>query len=238
MRGEHDAALGLFDAAIAEVDHPKIRYFRAKSLKALERFEESIAEFEALVDKPEVEKYRSEILAFIAAMKARRDEAALNARLEAERVAREKAEAERRAAERAADEAAMKLMRERRTGLLPPREGRAVDGPVVARLMPFQPVAWPSMTEHGGRAGALEVLERVDAYDLKLGAAKVLTFVALGGVSVGVGVGFNAFADGEPTDGARQTGLAFGVVGLVSGLAAGVVWPSPFIDPREPGLEP
>ena len=40
MKGEHAAAMSLFDAAIVETDHPKIRYFRAKSLIALKRFEE------------------------------------------------------------------------------------------------------------------------------------------------------------------------------------------------------
>ena len=44
QKGQHDAAIRIFDAALIETDHPKIHYFRAKSLRALSRREEAIAE--------------------------------------------------------------------------------------------------------------------------------------------------------------------------------------------------
>lgn len=37
--GRHEAALGFFDRSLAELDHPMIRFFKARSLVALERWE-------------------------------------------------------------------------------------------------------------------------------------------------------------------------------------------------------
>jgi tetratricopeptide (TPR) repeat protein len=82
QRGDHNAALRLFDAALIEANHPKIRYLRAKSLRALDRFDEAIAEFESILERSEVAKYRTEIAAFINDMRGELERARLNKQLE------------------------------------------------------------------------------------------------------------------------------------------------------------
>lgn len=232
QKGQHDAALRLFDAALIETDHPKIRYFRAKSLKSLERLDESIAEFESIVDRPEVAKYRTEILSFVSDMKGKKERERLAEKLEAERQARARAEAERRAAERKADEAAIGLLRQKRSGLLPSTDLRSQDGPTVSRIVPLVPTTWEPTTDYEGRLEVMKVMSGLERYETELTAAKVLTVVAVVGVSVGVGLGLNPLAEERPGPGSQQAGLAVGVVGVVSGLAAMALWPSAPTDPR------
>ncbi len=232
QKNDHVAALSLFEAALVETDHPKIRYFRAKSLKSLDRLDESIAEFEAILDREEVSKYRSEIMSFINEMKGDKERDKLAQKLEAERQARAKAEAERRAAERKADESAISLLRQKRSGLLPATELRMQDGPTVARIVPLVPIMWEPTTDYEGRLEVMQVVSGIERYETELTAAKVLTVLAVIGVSVGVGVGLNPLADREVGQSAQQAGLAIGVVGVVSGLAAMALWPSEPVDPR------
>jgi len=232
QKNDHAAALSLFEAALVETDHPKIRYFRAKSLKSLERLDESINEFEAILDREEVAKYRSEIMSFINEMKGDKEREKLAQKLEAERLARTRAEAERRAAERNADESAISLLRQKRSGLLPATELRMQDGPTVARMVPLVPIMWEPTTDYEGRLEVMKVVAGIERYETQLTAAKVLTVLAVIGVSVGVGVGINPLADREVGQSAQQAGLAIGVVGIVSGLAAMALWPSEPVDPR------
>lgn len=231
--GDHGAALLLFDAALLETDHPKIRYFRAKSLKGLERFDQAIAEFESILDRKEVSKYRAEILSFINEMKGAQERERLAKRLDEERRARERAEAERRQAERKADEVAIGILRQKRSGLLPASDLRMQDGPTVARITPLVPVTWEPTTDYEGRLEVMKVMRGLERYEAELAAAKVLTVVAVLGVSVGVGLGLNPLADESPGSGAQQAGLAVGLVGVVSGLAAFALWPSEPSDPRD-----
>ncbi len=232
QKGEHDAALRLFDAALTETDHPKIRYFRAKSLRGLERRDEAIAEFEAILERPEVAKYRTEIAAFINDMKGELERERLNKQLEEEQQARAKAEAERLALERKNDLIAIDLMRKKRSGLLPTSEARAADGPILARVVPMVPTFWEPTEEYEGRLAVAEVSRRFERYETELTAAKILTVVSALGVSSGVGIGLNPLADHAPGPSAQQAGLAIGVIGVVAGLAAAVVWPSEPPDPR------
>lgn len=226
QKGEHEAALRLFDAALIEADHPKIRYFRAKSLRGLGRRDEAIAEFEKILERPEVAKYRTEIAAFIADMKGQLERDQLNKQLEEEQVARAKAEAERKTAERKADAIAIDYLRRKRSGLMPTIEARGVDGPVVARVVPMVPTFWEPSDEYPGRLEIEKVAESFERYQLELTAAKVLTVMSALGVSMGVGLGLNPLADHGPSPSAQQAGLAIGVVGVVAGLAAAVVWPA------------
>jgi tetratricopeptide (TPR) repeat protein len=111
QRDDHVAALAYFDRALKELAHPKIQYFRAKSLRATGRLDEALEEFRAIQDDPGVEKYRTEIVAFIVAIEGERERRLLEQQLERERREREKLEgdnkrleeeARRAAAERAA----------------------------------------------------------------------------------------------------------------------------------------
>lgn len=233
LKGEHEQAVRLFDAALVETDHPKIRYFRAKSLIALQRWSEAEQELLRIQDQPEVSKYRSEIAAFFNEIRGEEERQHLAEKLEAERQARAKAEAERRAAEQKADESAVELLRRKRSGLMPTAETRAEDGPLLKRILPTVPTFHEPLGEYDGKLQAMSYLQSLDKYDVELTAAKVLSVLAVVGVSVGVGVGVNPLADASPADGARQAGLAIGVVGIVSGLAAAVLWPSPPTDPRQ-----
>jgi len=230
--GEHEAALRLFEAALSETDHPKIRYFRAKSLRALARRDEAISEFEAILERPEVAKYRTEIAAFIAGMKGELERDALGRRLEEEQAARAKAEAERKALERKGDVAAIDFLRRKRSGLMPTSEARGVDGPVVARLVPMVPTMWEPGAHDDGRLRLAEVAASFGRYETELTAAKILTVVSALGMSMGIGLGLNPLADRPAGPGAQQAGLAIGVVEVIAGLAAAVVWPSTPPDPR------
>lgn len=232
QRNDHSAALRLFDAALVETDHPKIRYFRAKSLRALERRDEAIAEFQAILDRPEVEKYRTEIAAFISDMKSEKQFEDLASRLDAEKEARARAEAERQIAQKKAEDNAIELLRRRRSGLMPNAEQRAIDGSLGARIVPLVPAIWAPASEYDGRLAIAATVKRYENYETELTASKILTVLAAVGVSVGVGVGLNPLADHAPSSGSQQAGLAIGLVGLVSGLAAAVVWPSTPADPR------
>lgn len=232
QNGDHGAALLLFDAALLETDHPKIRYFRAKSLKSLERYDAAIEEFQSILDRAEVSKYRSEILSFINEMKGAQERERLAKRLEEERRAREKAEAERRMAERRADDAAISVLRQKRSGLLPASDLRMQDGPTLSRITPLVPRTWEPTTDYEGRLEVMKVMNGLERYETELVAAKVLTVLSVVGVTVGVGLGLNPLAGGEAEAGAQQAGLAVGVVGLVSGLAAIALWPDAPVDPR------
>ncbi|MFO0750019.1 MAG: CDC27 family protein [Myxococcota bacterium] len=232
LKGEHAQAVRLFDAALVETDHPKIRYFRAKSLIALQRFDEAEAELLKIQDMPEVSKYRPEIIAFFNEIKGEQERQKLAASLEAERQARALAEAQRRAAEQKSDETAIEILRRKRSGLMPTSEMRAEDGPLMKRILPLVPSFHEPIGEYDGKLLGAAYMHALDKYDTELTAAKVLSVLAVVGVAVGVGVGTNPLSDVSPADGARQVGLAVGVVGVVSGLAAAVLWPSPPVDPR------
>jgi len=233
LAGEHAQAVRLFDAALVETDHPKIRYFRAKSLLALQRYEEAEADLNLIKDRPEVSKYRAEIMAFFNEIQGDQQRQKLAEKLEAERQARAKAESEKRLAEQKSDESAIELLWRRRSGLMPTSETRAEDGPLMKRILPIVPTFTEPLSEYEGRLLAAEYIRKLDRYDTELTAAKVLSVIAVLGVSVGVGIGTNPLSDTAPEDGAKQTGLAIGIVGAVSGLAAAVLWPSPPEDPRD-----
>ncbi len=81
QRGDHEAALAYFDRAQREVDHAKIRYFRAKSLDALARYDEALALFRSIEGDADLEKYAGETKAFIRAITAERRAARLLAQL-------------------------------------------------------------------------------------------------------------------------------------------------------------
>lgn len=232
QKGEHEAALKLFDAALTETDHPKIRYFRAKSLRGLQRRDEAIREFEAILERPEVEKYRTEIAAFINDMKGELERDKLGKQLEEEQAARAKAEAERKTLERKNDAVAIDFLRRKRSGLMPTMEARLADGPVVARVVPMVPTVWEPTADYEGRLQVANIAASFERYETELTAAKILTVVSALGLSMGVGLGLNPLADHAPGPSAQQAGLAIGVVGVVAGMAAAVVWPSRPPDPR------
>ena len=236
MAGQHVEALALFDAALAEIDHPKIRYFRAKSLHALGRRGEALTAFQALVGLAEIEKYRVEIEAFIRAIEG-------DAALDREREAREAAERARRAAEEARAEAerglreaeeaaALKMLQSRRSGLLPPPESRLRLGPVSARMVPTEPsfqgpnLAQQRALDAGAVARQLDVFE---AYGTSRLVAGILGGVALAGLGTGAacyfvaGGGLDGDADGQ---GYRTAGLTTGIIGVVAAVAALAIWPS------------
>ncbi len=232
QKGEHEAALRLFDAALTEADHPKIRYFRAKSLRGLQRRDEAIREFESILELPEVAKYRTEIAAFINDMKGELERDKLGKQLEEEQVARAKAEAERKALERKNDAVAIDFLRRKRSGLMPTMEARLIDGPVIARVVPMVPTVWEPTAEYEGRLQVANIAASFERYEIELTAAKILTVVSVLGLSTGIGLGLNPLADHAPGPASQQAGLAIGVVGVVAGMAAAVVWPSRPPDPR------
>jgi len=85
-RGDHAAALAFFERARRDVDHPKIQYFRAKSLDALGRFDEALAAFRGLAGDKALTKYAGEIGAYVRAIVAEREQARPAATLEQLRV--------------------------------------------------------------------------------------------------------------------------------------------------------
>lgn len=232
MKGEHQAAMSLFDAALVETDHPKIRYFRAKSLIALQRWDEAEADLERIKDKAEVSKYRSEISAFFNEIKGEQERLRLEADLKKKKDELAAAEYAKTLAEQAQDDKAIELLRRKRSGLMPTSEMRGEDGPLMKRILPLVPTFHEPLGEYDGKLAAAAYAHSLDKYDTELTAAKVLSVLAVVGVSVGVGIGVNPLSDETPADGARQAGLAVGVVGVVSGLAAAVLWPSEPDDPR------
>jgi len=81
QRGDHSAALAYFERAQRELDHAKIRYFRAKSLDATARYDEALKLFQGVVDNEENLKYALEARAYIRAISAERETARLMTRL-------------------------------------------------------------------------------------------------------------------------------------------------------------
>lgn len=231
--GDHVRAVTLFDAALAEFDHPKIRYFRAKSLRALERYDEALAEFNHIKDLPQMVKYRQEVIAFMSDIEADRRQRELERRLDDERRARVEVERERRALEERAEQLAVERIKSRQSPLAPPYERRPRDGASNGRIVPLLPVFAAPTGEYTGAIEAIEHARALGSYQTELTVAKAFTVAAVVGVSVGVGLGANpAGAGGEARDGVRQAGLAIGVVGLMSGLVALVLWPDEPADPR------
>jgi tetratricopeptide (TPR) repeat protein len=77
QRGDHGAALAYFERAQRELDHAKIRYFHAKSLDALARYDQALAMFKSVeVDEANL-KYADETKAYIRAIVAERETARL-----------------------------------------------------------------------------------------------------------------------------------------------------------------
>ena len=81
QRGDHSAALAYFERAQRELDHAKIRYFRAKSLDATARYDQALQLFKGVVDDEENLKYALEARAYIRAITAERETARLMARV-------------------------------------------------------------------------------------------------------------------------------------------------------------
>lgn len=227
--GLHERAVALFDDAIAELDHPKIRYFRAKSLDALGRRAEALAAFKALIGVAEVDKYSAEIATYIRAIEVDTQASELAAALERERAAREAAERQRREAEERAEEAAVRVLGSRRAGLLPPPASRLRLGLVSARVVPHEPASGTLPAGIRADVAAAEVrrhLDRFDRFDTERTVAGVLTAVALVGIGGGAALAFGPFGDDGSRDTFRTAGLTAGIVGVVSALAAAAVWPS------------
>lgn len=80
-RDDHVAALAYFERARRDVDHPKIRYFEAKSLDALGRFDEALTAFRGLTGDEQLTKYAGEVSAYSRAIVAEREQARLKATL-------------------------------------------------------------------------------------------------------------------------------------------------------------
>lgn len=235
--GQHARAVALFDAALAEVDHAKIRYFRAKSLRALGRYDEALEEFGQIKNNPQVAKYRDEIIAFMRDITNERERKAMEDKLREEQALREKLEAERKALEEQAEKAAVERLKAHKSGLYPPG-GRNMEGTPTARIVPLIPLAAAPSGEYQGAIEVLAHAEALEAYESELTIAKALTVGAVVGVSVGVGLAVNPLGDGDVSDGTRQAGLAVGVVGLMSGLVAAVLWPTEPVDARPSGELP
>lgn len=227
--GMHGQALSIFDEAIAEVDHPKIRYFRAKSLDAVGRRAEALEAFKALIGVAEVEKYQAEIATFIRAIETDAQVSELAGALERERLARELAEQQRREADLRAEDAAVRVLQSRRSGLLPPPSSRLRLGPVSARMVPTEPTFdIPPLAVLQAESQALVAghLDRFESFDTRRTVAGVLAAFAVAGLGGGAALAFAPPADDPSIDSYRQAGLATGIVGVVAALAAAVVWPS------------
>ncbi|MGB0589514.1 MAG: hypothetical protein ACPGU1_07535 [Myxococcota bacterium] len=81
QRGDHGAALAYFERAQRELDHAKIRYFYAKSLDSMARYEQALGMFRSIEADADNLKYASETKAYIRAIVAERENARLLARL-------------------------------------------------------------------------------------------------------------------------------------------------------------
>jgi tetratricopeptide (TPR) repeat protein len=238
--GQHVEALALLDEALALLDHPKIRYFRAKSLLALGRRAEALAAFRTLAGVSEVEKYRVEIETFIRAIEGDAQVAELATALDREREAREAAEkaarvaadAARREAEAREEALAVKVLQSRRTGLLPPPESRLRLGPVSARMVPTEPEFTGPNLALQQAADSATITGHLDAFE-DYGLARIVASV-LGGFAVaglGTGAGLYLGPGGGPDGGgdgssARDAGLTVGIVGAVLAMASLAVLPS------------
>ncbi len=66
--GQHEQAVTLLEEALKIQPDPRVRYFHAVSLQALDRSEEALEAFRAIRDDPLVEKYREDIVARIAVL--------------------------------------------------------------------------------------------------------------------------------------------------------------------------
>ena len=83
QRGDHGAALAYFERAQREMDHAKIRYFHAKSLDALARYDQALAMFRSIEADEANQKYAFETKAYIRAIVAERESARLLVKLTA-----------------------------------------------------------------------------------------------------------------------------------------------------------
>lgn len=233
---DHVRALTLFEAALVEFDHPKIRYFRAKSMRAVGRLDDALREFEQIRGNAEVVKYQSEIVAFIAEITGDKERQALAAKLEAERIAREKLEAERQRLELQAERALVERMKRRKeTGLYPPDRELAGGGAPFGRIVPLVPTFSDPVDEYSGAIEAVKYADSLGAYQTELTVSKAFAVASIAALSVGVGLGANPLSDGKTSDSVRQAGLAVGAVGVISGLVAIFLWPKA---PSDAGMKP
>ena len=67
---DHSAALAYFERAQREIDHPKLNYFRGKSLDALNKSAEALEEFRKIDGSLKNKKYALETKAYIRALEA------------------------------------------------------------------------------------------------------------------------------------------------------------------------
>ena len=81
--GNHGAALAYFERAQREIAHPKLNYFRGKSLDAMARYDDALAEFRKIADMAANVKYAAETRAYIRAIEAEREVVQLKARVAA-----------------------------------------------------------------------------------------------------------------------------------------------------------
>jgi len=81
QRGDHGAAVAYFERAQRELDHAKIRYFYAKSLDSMARYDQALAMFRSIEADESNLKYASETKAYIRAIVAERENTRLLARL-------------------------------------------------------------------------------------------------------------------------------------------------------------
>ncbi|MFT7583133.1 MAG: tetratricopeptide (TPR) repeat protein [Myxococcota bacterium] len=230
--GDHVGALSLFDAALVETEHPKIRYFRAKSLRALGKYDEALAEFEQIQGLPRVARYKTEIDVFMRDIKSERERAHLQAKLKTEQEARLDLEKQRQVLADQAEAEAIARIALVQSSIPLPSAGRAEDDTPLARLVPLVPSFASPPKAYEGAVEAAAYATLLDDYQSDVTIAKVLTAAAIVGVSVGVGLGANPLTQNDVGDGVRQAGLAIGVTGIISGLAAIVLWPDEPIDLR------
>jgi tetratricopeptide (TPR) repeat protein len=81
QRGDHGAALAYFERAQRELDHAKVRYFHAKSLDAVARYDQALAMFRSIESDEANQKYAFETRAYIRAIVAERETARLLAKV-------------------------------------------------------------------------------------------------------------------------------------------------------------